>query len=143
QALTRCLRAIGLATPVATILAFGTWADEISTFKAGAHRLSAPEIMKLMIGNTLGGKSKSGDEWFEYYDPNGTARGISAADGKYSGEWWLDGDKFCTKYPSFNWQECDIVLFNPSANKVLLLKPDGSSTSGTAPQVIVGDPQGL
>ena len=138
----RAFLATSLGVLLAALISWTAAADEASDFKATARPLSAPDIAKLVIGNTFNGKPGNGNEWFEFYDPNGTVRGTAAHDGKYSGQWWLDGDSFCTRFPAYNWQHCSTIWVNQTANKVLFWDSDGSADNSLN-NVMTGNPQGL
>lgn len=55
------------------------------------------EAWKAVVGNTIVGKTPTGEASIEYFAPDGVAK--NKIDGKPGeGEWTLRGDKVCTDY---------------------------------------------
>ena len=80
-----------LATTFLTIVAAP--ADAQTTLLTGA------EAWKAVVGNTIVGKTPSGEAIVEYFAPDGAAR--QRVDGKSAeGSWTLRGAKVCTDYSS-------------------------------------------
>ena len=61
--------------------------------------MSIDEMKAAIIGNSLSGKTESGDEYVEHYKSDGTIVGMSKASGKYQGKWSFRQDGLmCFKY---------------------------------------------
>jgi hypothetical protein len=61
--------------------------------------MSIDDMKATIIGNSLSGKSESGDEFVEHYMPDGRIVGLSKANGKYEGKWSFRQDGLmCFKY---------------------------------------------
>ena len=87
-----------LATTFLTIVAAP--ADAQTTLLTGA------EAWKAVVGNTIVGKTPSGEAIVEYFAPDGAAR--QRVDGKSAeGSWTLRGAKVCTDYSSDDDDEDD------------------------------------
>ena len=117
------------------------FADEaLEQAKVGARKLSAKDVTAVLIGNTLGGKSESGDQWFEYYTEDGRVLGI-ASSSPYKGEWSFDHDFFCLKFPDGD--DCYVVMYNDQKKMMYMLHKDGSLYGSTAGSIVAGNPQAL
>jgi hypothetical protein len=56
-------------------------------------------MKSVVIGNSLSGKTESGDEYVEHYRPDGKIVGMSKSSGKYEGKWSFRQDGLmCFKY---------------------------------------------
>lgn len=61
--------------------------------------MSIDDMKAAIIGNSLSGKSESGDDYVEHYMPGGRIIGLSKANGKYQGKWSFRQDGLmCFKY---------------------------------------------
>ena len=81
----------------------------LSTAPAPAQTpaLTGLDAWKAIVGNTLVGKTESGEAQVEYFAPDGAARHrISGKAGE--GAWSLRGDKVCTNYADDDDDEDDV-----------------------------------
>lgn len=61
--------------------------------------LSVDEMQAQIVGNSLTGKTESGDEYAEHYQPDGAIKGMSKESGAYEGKWSFRQDGLmCFKY---------------------------------------------
>jgi hypothetical protein len=61
--------------------------------------MSLDEMKAAIIGNSLSGKTESGDEYVEHYRPDGKIVGMSKSSSKYEGQWSFRQDGLmCFKY---------------------------------------------
>ncbi|HEY3147831.1 MAG TPA: hypothetical protein VGJ75_15850 [Dongiaceae bacterium] len=61
--------------------------------------MSIDDMKAAIIGNSLSGRTESGDEFVEHYMPDGRIVGLSKATGKYEGKWSFRQDGLmCFKY---------------------------------------------
>jgi hypothetical protein len=61
--------------------------------------MSIDEMKAVIIGNSLSGKTESGDAYVEHYMPDGKIVGRSKSSGKYEGKWSFRQDGLmCFKY---------------------------------------------
>ena len=71
----------------------------IGTTPVFAQAVTGVDAWKAVVGNTIVGKTASGEALVEYFAPDGVAK--NRIDGKAGeGEWTLRGDKVCTDYSS-------------------------------------------
>ena len=69
----------------------------IGTTPALAQSVTGLDAWKAVVGNTIVGKTASGEALVEYFAPDGVAK--NRIDGKAGeGEWTLLGDRVCTDY---------------------------------------------
>ncbi len=63
--------------------------------------LSGDEIEHAFAGSTVVAQVLGGDEYTEYFAPDGAVT-LSGADGVYDGEWWIVDDTICIElaFPS-------------------------------------------
>jgi len=103
--------------------------------------MSGTEIRSTIIGNTMSGTLEDGTEWTEYYDPDGTIRGIDSANGGYNGRWSIrEDDVMCWAYaPDFAIIGC--VLLNIEGD-VVSFQQIGGHTEPPA-KLLTGNPLGL
>lgn len=88
------LAAAALATAIATPVA------------AQSPVVTGLEAWKAVVGNTIVGKTPTGETSIEYFAPDGVAK--NRIDGKAGeGEWTLRGDKVCTDYADDDEEEQD------------------------------------
>jgi len=69
-----------------------------TTAHAAERPLNGPEIDVLIKGNTVLGQS-DGKPWRQYFDPNGETTYVGDNRPPSLGEWNVQGDKFCSKWP--------------------------------------------
>ncbi|MEZ5830120.1 MAG: hypothetical protein R3D05_02975 [Dongiaceae bacterium] len=81
------------AAALALLLSFGAaLADDMTP-------MSIDQMKAEIIGNSLTGKTESGDEYVEHYKSDGTILGMSKSSGKYEGKWSFRQDGLmCFKY---------------------------------------------
>ncbi len=61
--------------------------------------MSIDRMKTEIIGNSLSGKTESGDDYVEHYMPDGRIVGLSKSSGKYEGKWSFRQDGLmCFKY---------------------------------------------
>jgi hypothetical protein len=73
---------------------------------AQAPAVTGLEAWKAVVGNTIVGKTQTGEASIEYFAPDGIAK--NKIDGKPGeGEWTLRGDKVCTDYTDDDEEEDD------------------------------------
>lgn len=84
---------------IALCLALGM---ELSFSTAIAQDMSPMSVERMkaeIIGNSLSGKTESGDVYVEHYEPDGTIVGMSKSSGRYQGRWSFRQDGLmCFKY---------------------------------------------
>ena len=110
---------------------------------AEAKALSGDEIKATLIGNTLSGVSKKGPRYEETYMADGSIRGLWAGKDKYSGKWYVQGDKLCLDYVGSDDEDgCTSASLN--GDKFYWLNDDGSAYNATRPATLVsGNPDNL
>jgi hypothetical protein len=78
---------LGMVLPFGIVLA-----DEMKP-------MSIDDMRAAIIGNSLSGRTESGDEYVEHYKSDGRIVGLSKASGKYQGQWSFRQDGLmCFKY---------------------------------------------
>lgn len=71
----------------------------LHAFAGGMQPLSIDDMKTGIIGNSLMGKTESGEEYVEHYKPDGTIVGMSKSAGKYEGTWSFRQDGLmCFRY---------------------------------------------
>jgi hypothetical protein len=82
-----------ISTTLGMVLALGiARADDMKP-------MSIDDMKATIIGNSLSGKTESGDDFVEHYRTDGTIVGLSKANGKYQGKWSFRQDGLmCFKY---------------------------------------------
>jgi hypothetical protein len=81
---------------LATILAAAAW----PVAAQDKQPLTGPEIATLVSGNTV-----KGPYYTEYFDPDGSIRGIEKGK-RYEGSWRVDKDRLCVDFPSHQYTDC-------------------------------------
>lgn len=105
-----------------------------------APRLSGSEISRTIAGNTMSGTMSNNDRWTEYYDADGTIRGLYNGQERYTGAWRVEGDRMCWDYEDDSFDGCNAV--GVSGNRVYFFDEDGS-VSGTPATLSPGNPSDL
>lgn len=71
----------------------------LHAFAGDMKPLSIDDMKAAIIGNSLMGKTESGDEYVEHYKADGAIVGMSKASGKYQGTWSFRQDGLmCFRY---------------------------------------------
>jgi hypothetical protein len=111
---------------------------------ASAQRLSGPEVSQLLVGNSMTGKAKGGEQWTEYYDTSGHIAGLwtdSSGTDKYVGTWRVDGDKKCVDYEGTEHDGCyGLARTN---DVVYHYNTDGTTDADRPAALIIGKAPGL
>ena len=89
--------------------------------------LSVDEMKAGIIGNSLSGRTESGDDYVEHYMPDGTIVGLSKSAGKYEGKWSFRQDGLmCFKYGDSAF-DGGCVHLSRDGNQIVFTRVDGST----------------
>ncbi len=106
---------------------------------AAATKLSAADMKKMFVGNTLSGKTQDNTPWTEFYVPDGRIKGFWK-NHPYKGTWYFAGDKICFNYPKSTYGGCYAAA--AKGTEVFFLNNDG--TAYEAPATLrAGNPDDL
>ena len=96
--MTRTAHTLLFAATVLGGIAIGMLLSFRMAFAGEMKMLSVDEMQAQIIGNSLSGKTESGDTYVEHYEADGTILGKSA-EGAYQGKWSFRQDGLmCFKY---------------------------------------------
>lgn len=107
------------------------------TQPAGVALLSETQIRRDIVGNTLSGHSRQGPSYAEYYQPDGTIRGMRDDNQHYRGQWAVAGPVWCARYG--NSSGC--YVFSRDGDRINRYAPDG--TAPLPAQLLPGNARGL
>lgn len=103
--------------------------------------MSIDDMQAAIIGNSLSGKTESGDDYTEHYRPDGRIVGLSKATGKYEGKWSFRQDGLmCFRYGDGAF-DGGCVKLSRDGERIGLTRVDGSVEptatliEGMAPQL--------
>ncbi len=126
---------------VAAAIAFGMVLPLGVALADGMTMLSIDDMQAGVIGNSLSGKTESGDDYVEHYRPDGTIVGKSREGGAYEGKWSFRQDGLmCFKYGDGAFDGGCVHLLR-DGDQVGFLRVDGSHEPtatlipGMAPQL--------
>jgi len=89
--------------------------------------MSIDDMKTAIIGNSLSGKTESGDEFVEHYRSDGMIVGMSKANGKYQGRWSFRQDGLmCFKYGDGPF-DGGCVHLSRSGDRIGFTRVDGST----------------
>ena len=70
--------------------------------------LKAPEIEKLLSGNTVAGDSDRGT-WQQFFDKGGSTTYVRGSEPPSVGAWKIEADKYCSQWPPQGGWNCYAV----------------------------------
>ena len=110
-------------------------------FAGEMQPMSIDDMKAAIIGNSVSGKTESGDDYVEHYMPDGRIVGISKAAGKYQGKWSFRQDGLmCFRYGDSAF-DGGCVRLSRDGDRIGLTRVDGSVEptatliEGMAPQL--------
>ena len=99
-----------------------------SSTLAAERPLNGPEIDALIKGNTVTGQNING-VWKQFFDANGETTYLAPEKPPSLGEWNVQGDKFCSKWPPNDHWVCYAVTGDLDAKpKTITWIAGGSGT---------------
>jgi hypothetical protein len=110
---------VGLA--LGMVLSFGV------ALANGMKPMSIDDMKAAIIGNSLRGRTESGDDFVEHYRADGTIVGISKANGRYQGKWSFRQDGLmCFRYGDGAF-DGGCVHLSRNGDQIGFTRVDGSS----------------
>jgi hypothetical protein len=111
----------GLGIVLGMVLSFGI------ALAGDPKPMSIAGMKNAIIGNSLSGKTESGDEFVEHYRADGMIVGMSKANGKYQGRWSFRQDGLmCFKYGDGAF-DGGCVHLSRNGDQIGFTRVDGSS----------------
>lgn len=109
--------------------------------EAGNKPLSATQIEKLLVGNTVEGTSVRGFDYAVYYRNNGTMH-LKSRRYDLEGKWEaVAPNKYCRSWPNVDNGQQDCRRWYKTGEGYRSVKPDGSHSSDF--KVVPGNPRKL
>lgn len=110
-------------------------------FAGDMQPMSIDDMQAAIIGNSMSGKTESGDDYIEHYSPDGRIVGLSKASGRYQGTWSFRQDGLmCFRYGDGDF-DGGCVRLSRDGERIGLTRVDGSVEptatliEGMAPQL--------
>ena len=105
--------------------------------QADERPLKGPEIDALISGNTVTGQNINGI-WKQFFNVNGETIYVAPEKPPSYGEWNLQGDKFCSKWPPSDHYVCYVVTGDLDAKPKMITWIAGGSGTKYPGTVAVG-----
>lgn len=134
-------RMLLLGVMATTGLALGATAASHLVMADDMAIMSMDEMRAQIIGNSISGKTESGDEYVEHYQPDGKIVGTSKSSGAYEGKWSFRQDGLmCFRYGDGAFDGGCVHVMR-AGDQIGFMRVDGSLEPqatlipGTAPQL--------
>jgi hypothetical protein len=105
---------------------------------AAAQRMTGDQIIDTFIGNSLSGRTKSGESVTEFYSGDGSIKGALNGQG-YAATWWVDGDRACFDYDRDEQDGC----YGIAAIGDRVFYYQNGEWTGRSYTLVTGNPQNL
>jgi hypothetical protein len=100
--------------------------------------MSADDLRKLIVGNTMVGEDAAGQLWSEYFDPSGELRGDDGTHGVYPARYAITENFLCFDYPGDSLDWCGQIF--SEGDRIKFIRSDEFVRIPGTAKVIPGNP---